>query len=645
MKINNMKMSRALSFARLLVITALLFAVVVMQYFTSIPPVHAATIESVSSSSLLLTKDVNPLGESSSPNNLAIDWPLTNPDNNNDSKWNESTGGYYDFHEGDVGDSGEIKIENPEKNTATSCKWYQLGCHIKSIFNGFFDMIWSAVAKAVGNFVAWSFTYSLAVPLTGPLTTYMELGDGKIYNPLDTKVTIPDVFTFNRGGVRFTIADLIGWIKWFTGIAAVIMLIVYFGRLAWARQSGQGFEVSKALFWIGVGCLITASACALVPQIMTASPAWRGPVGWITQQLWPITGIVLVIGLIITAFKIITDQNGKPLKEFAQLVMIVLAVANLGGAVVLLLSSIGDSLSIQIIKNSLKCSVGNNSPSTSTECFGDAIINLFNALGPLGWLVLFVVCLIALVAGLIQILIMQARAMMLIFVLGGLTLAAAFRYTKIGKESFEKSIGWIVALLLYKPVVAIIYGVAFKFMGAANIGSIKDSLGVQTGAALRNLFYFLVAMILAIFALPALMKLVTPAVSAMAEGSSGVASVISAAAGVAQTAMMGMRMAGGDPTAAAEVAGAAGAAGGGAAAGGGSGTIGRPGGGGGGAPGTGGGGGGGDGFSANLDSISGTGGAQGAQSTGGGGGGGGGGNQPPSSPPTAQGAGGAPIPG
>jgi hypothetical protein len=569
--LKKMCMRRCLQVA---LMVTLIFAIFFVQYFSGAPKAYA----------------------SSSFTRTQVSSALTTPmiQDYEQGEYKDTTGGYYDYHEGAPDEIiDDFVDEKPMTQSSTSCKWYQLGCHIKSIFSKFWDDIWEAVAGAVGKIVAWCFTFWMTLPLTGPLTTYMGLGSGSVYNPLSTVVTIPSPFDPN--GVEFTIATFISWMKWFSFVSALIMLFVYFGRLAWARQSGQGFEVSKALFWIGIGLGITGGACALVPAMMTGNPAWRGPVGWITQQLWPMTALALVFGLIITGIKVITDQNGKPIKEFIQVIVMTLGVANLGGAVALLMSSIGDNLSMKIIQNSLLCSTTTQGWAAQS-CVGTMIINTFTALGgPVGWLVLLIICLIGFISSLIQCMVMLARSMMLVFVLGGMTLAAAFRYTKIGKESFEKSVGWLVALFLYKPVVAIIYGIAFKFMGAADLGGVMTYSPGQTGAALRNALYFIVASILAIAALPALMKLITPAVSAMAEDGGG--SALATLSSLGQTAMMAGRMAAGDPTAMAEAgAGGAAAIGGGAAgAGAGAGSIspagGKPGDAGGGIPGVGGGGG------------------------------------------------------
>ena len=102
---------------------------------------------------------------------------------------------------------------------------------------------------------------------------------------------------------------------------------------------------------------------------------------------------------------------------------------------------------------------------------------------------------------------MVVRSGMLVILAGILPTTAAFTNTEMGRQWFQKAVGWTIAFILYKPAAAIVYSVAFLLMGH-NSG--KDGLiGSITGFTL---------MIVALFALPALMRFVTPMVGAVASG-------------------------------------------------------------------------------------------------------------------------------
>lgn len=111
-------------------------------------------------------------------------------------------------------------------------------------------------------------------------------------------------------------------------------------------------------------------------------------------------------------------------------------------------------------------------------------------------------------------------------VTGGYTdCTAAFTNTELGRQWFQKAMGWTIAFILYKPAAAIVYAVAFQLMGSfSGTGALIGSI---TGFAL---------MIVALLALPALMRFVTPMVGAVASGSGGGA----AAAGAMATGAVSM---------------------------------------------------------------------------------------------------------
>jgi type IV secretion system protein TrbL len=136
---------------------------------------------------------------------------------------------------------------------------------------------------------------------------------------------------------------------------------------------------------------------------------------------------------------------------------------------------------------------------------------------------------LAFLGSVIQIMLMLVRGGMLVLLVGTLPLIAAFSNTEMGLQWFRKATAWLLAFALYKPAAAIIYAVAFNMAG-------------QSGAL--NLIDGVMMLILAILALPALMRFLVPATSALAAGGGAGAMV----AGVAGGAMV-MRM----PTGAAPV--------------------------------------------------------------------------------------------
>lgn len=108
---------------------------------------------------------------------------------------------------------------------------------------------------------------------------------------------------------------------------------------------------------------------------------------------------------------------------------------------------------------------------------------------------------------------------------GTLPLSAAALSTPAGKAWFKRSVGWIIAFLLYKPAAALVYASAFSLTANA-----KDLLSVLSG---------LMLILLSVFALPALMRLAVPMVAAATGGGGGELAVAGVGAALATGARRG----------------------------------------------------------------------------------------------------------
>lgn len=107
----------------------------------------------------------------------------------------------------------------------------------------------------------------------------------------------------------------------------------------------------------------------------------------------------------------------------------------------------------------------------------------------------------------IQWIIMILRAVAVSVLLPFWPIAASGAMFDKYEAMFEKTTGWLLAFLLYSPVAAALYGLAMRFQQG------RDGVeGVMVGLAV---------FVLAIFALPALMRLVVPLTSAMGRASAG----------------------------------------------------------------------------------------------------------------------------
>lgn len=239
---------------------------------------------------------------------------------------------------------------------------------------------------------------------------------------------------------------------------------------------------------------------------MTASPV----VGFLNSELsyWTLT--LAVLSVILGGTRLIWEQRGAPLKDLLRSLLTLTLVAGLGLGVISILVMAADAFSAAIIERSTD---GRGFAEAFTAM---AVIHQSDAV-----FILIILGLIGLLTSLVQIVLMVVRGGMLVILAGILPTTAAFTNTEMGRQWFQKAVGWTIAFILYKPAAAIVYASAFKLMDSSTE---KDALlGSITGLAL---------MVVAVLALPALMRFVTPMVGAVASGSGGGAA---AAAGAMAT--------------------------------------------------------------------------------------------------------------
>jgi hypothetical protein len=140
-------------------------------------------------------------------------------------------------------------------------------------------------------------------------------------------------------------------------------------------------------------------------------------------------------------------------------------------------------------------------------------VSVGQRLGDLGSLpnvgggLVFLLAFFGMIASLVQVGVMLVRGAILAVLVGVLPVAASASITEAGYGWFKRLAGWICSFVLYKLVAAVIYAAAFTM-----IGSSTDLAGVVSGLSL---------LVVAILALPALLRLIPPSAEAMGGGSGG----------------------------------------------------------------------------------------------------------------------------
>jgi type IV secretion system protein TrbL len=257
-------------------------------------------------------------------------------------------------------------------------------------------------------------------------------------------------------------------------------------------------------FWVNVG----TPALTATPGGSTASD----PVLFLQNSLYFWTASLAVMSVLVGAGKMMIERRGAPLRDLVRSLATLIVVSGAGVAAVGVLTVAADQFSAWIITNS-----------TNGTSFNENITVLLalSATSPIGSIMIILLGLIAILASVMQIVLMIVRGGLLVVLTGIFPTAAAFSNTEAGRGWFQKCTAWLIAFILYKPAAAIIYATAFQLSGSKIFGNVGD--GKDFGSALLSTVTGLALMVIALFAMPALMRFVTPMVGAVAGGSGAMA--------------------------------------------------------------------------------------------------------------------------
>ena len=286
------------------------------------------------------------------------------------------------------------------------------------------------------------------------------------------------------------------------------------------------------------------------------------PVAFLQGHTWWIWSTLMVFSVLYAAGQMIWSRKGQPLMELVAALIRSLLASSAGLGAVVILLQVGDSYSVWILDKSIEGG------------FTEGLKQLMSAPRADGLQIFIIVAgIIAMLVSLVQICLLIVRSALSVLLAGTLPLAYSATNTQWGKQWSQKHASWLIAFVLYKPVAATIYAAAFKVTGSALTGKLEG-----VAESIVGLMSGLVLMVAALFALPAMMRLIVPAVGAASAGGAmfAGAAVGSAASGAVN---MGSRMAakggssGGGGAAGASGAGGAGGGASGAAAAKGAGTA------------------------------------------------------------------------
>ena len=271
--------------------------------------------------------------------------------------------------------------------------------------------------------------------------------------------------------------------------------------IASSLAGGVANAASSSVLWAISGTMADA-ANQSVKYLVTgwtniATPGVSGgTASWLQGMLTPVTTVAGAVAVIFAAVRMAWQQRVEPGKEIAAALFRLLVISGGGLALLDVALKADDAFSTWIL----------NAATPTTGNFGHLVVLSSAALPASGLLLILAV--IAILASLIQIFLLIAREGLIVVLGGTWPLAAATSASEQGKAWFQKTTGWLLAFVLFKPVASIVYAAALR------LSLSQDSSGLAT---VEGVMLF----VMAVLALPALMRLAVPAVSAIGGVSAG----------------------------------------------------------------------------------------------------------------------------
>ncbi|MBF1659996.1 MAG: hypothetical protein HXO58_09245 [Rothia mucilaginosa] len=226
---------------------------------------------------------------------------------------------------------------------------------------------------------------------------------------------------------------------------------------------------------------------------------------WGTGVVNIFTFLAVTIGIMVAGVKIVWEQRGEDIRYVLSSLGRVILVSGMGVTIISLLLTASDQAAAAILEST------NWSQRDTTAILGDPG-KAVAALGAILFLPGAIMVLVVIVQWCIMIFVAIATPVLLMYwpVAEGITFAA-------GGRGFSRVSKWLLAFILFKPTVAVLYGFAFQELkGGDGIGGIVTAVCIIAMAP---------------FALPALLKIVNPA--AAGTGADGAGTALAGMAGMA----------------------------------------------------------------------------------------------------------------
>lgn len=259
-------------------------------------------------------------------------------------------------------------------------------------------------------------------------------------------------------------------------------------------------------------------------------------VGFMQHQTVWLVAVLAVVSVLFAGIRLAWEQRADPLRDLGKALLMLIVVAGAGTAFVQTLTSASDEFAKELVVRAIELppqqvGAGHGAPvpedredveqfvkqqreQQAADAFeqqlGGWVIGSTPDRVPLMATLMFGS--LAAFAGLAQLFLLVIRWAMLLLLVGTFPLAAAATNTEAGKQWFRKHCGWTLALIAYKPAAALVYAAAIKSAGTA----------LDPNGSLTGLVVGLMLILLAVLAMPAMVRFIVPAAAAAAGGGVGI---------------------------------------------------------------------------------------------------------------------------
>lgn len=251
-------------------------------------------------------------------------------------------------------------------------------------------------------------------------------------------------------------------------------------------QSAVGWLISKTASW----------------WVETPSPDLEAEsaVGHLQLLVQPLTVAVAMMGMLVVAARMALSHKANPLIDAGRGLVVLAAVTAIGALVPNLLLQWGDEWCDWVLSAS------------SQGDFAQRMTKIVTFPSGTPAALVLVLCLFALLIGLLQAILLLFRGGALVILAGLLPLAAAGMLAASTKSWFPRVAGWMLALIFYKPAAAAVYATAFTLVGE--------------GQDLHALLMGFAMMLISLVAFPVLLKFFTWTTGGTESSSGGVLSAL-----------------------------------------------------------------------------------------------------------------------